>query len=104
MSPASTAATITGSILGLMRMMVGVPTVSSQPSARVCTVCKISTMVESRLVSCSNSRLSMEKFSEELEERVLILFKVAMACSRGLVMVLSTSSGAAPGAVVTMIT
>ena len=77
---------------------------SSQPPWRVAIFCWMSTPVESIFTPCSNSSTTMDTLFWLVELMCLISLRVAMACSMGLVMSLSTASGLAPGSVVTMTT
>ena len=66
--------------------------------------CWISTLTVSIFTPSSNSSTTMDTLSMELEVTFLMRSRVAMDCSRGLVMSASTVSGLAPGSVVTRIT
>ncbi len=97
MPSASTLATITGSISGLIFISIGAPTASSSCALTRSTLPDSSIMAESILVPCSNSRMIMLEFSCETEltwDRPLV---VPSTDSSGRVTASSTFSGLAPG-------
>ncbi len=81
-------------------MISGFPIVSSQPFERVSRLSRISIVAESIFALSSNSRMTSDTFSCDVELTVFMLFIVDMDCSTGLVTVCSTSSGLAPTYVV----
>ena len=76
--------------------MLVVPTASGQsPLSRV-TTCWMSSMARSTFTVSSKVRYTTDTLSEETEVTCLRSSRAARFCSRGLVTVVSTSSGAAP--------
>ena len=96
----STAATITGIMSGFNFMMMDLPTESSQYELIWSRFSRISIVVESILAVSSNSRITSEMFSWDMELTFSILVTVAMDCSIGFVTTVSTVSGLAPWYVV----
>ena len=97
----STAARRTGIILGFSFIIMGLPTPLSFHAASTWSrLSRISTVTESIFALLLNSKITMERFSLEIELISLMLLMVAIACSTGFVTMVSTFSGLAPGKVV----
>ena len=104
MSSLDTAATITGSMEGLIFSTYGADTVSLQLPCKTDIFCWMSTLTVSMFTPSSNSSSTMDTLFWLVEVTSLILSSVDMDCSMGFVMACSTDSGLAPGSEVTMMT
>ena len=97
---ALTAATRTGIISGFSLMIMGFVTSSGQNPLIWSRLSRISIVAESILAVCSNSSMTVEAFSLDIDMMFLILLTVAIVCSTGFVTTSSICSGLAPGYVV----